>query len=265
MFFLLLHSELTAGQTESVAYRAVIVDDEAPARALIRKYLEDFSEINIVAECENGFTALKAIQTHQPDFIFLDIQMPKLTGFEMLELLENPPAIIFTTAYDQYALKAFEVSAADYLLKPFSKPRFAEAIEKAKRLLHDSTAREKTYQHLLEHHAGDAHLERIVVKDGGKITVIPTEKLIRIAAMEDYVMLHTDLGKFLKLKTMKYFEAHLDPAIFIRVHRSHIVRISAIKQLEPMAKGSYELRLADGSDVPVSKSGYQRLKSILST
>ena len=244
--------------------KAIIIDDEALARDIIKKYLEDYPDIDVAAECSNGFDGIKSIHSLKPALVFLDIQMPRLTGFEMLELLENPPVIIFTTAYDQYALKAFEVSAADYLLKPFSRERFQEAIEKALVFIDDNDANQKTVDQILTHQeARPDHLDRIVVKENAKITVIPVDKLIRIEAQDDYVMLHSREGNFLKQKTMRYYEAHLDPQRFIRIHRSHIVEISQIKQIDIVSKNSYEVVLANRETLPVSKSGYQKLKEIL--
>jgi two-component system LytT family response regulator len=206
---------------------------------------------------------VKAIQEKNPDLVFLDIQMPKLSGFEMLELLENPPVIIFVTAYDQYALKAFEASAADYLLKPFSAERFREAIDRALVFVKNREDFKSNIRQLMQHHETHSeYLERVVVKEGSKIVVIPLEKLIRLEAQDDYVMLHTKEGKLLKQKTMKYFERHLPPDEFIRIHRSHIVKISAIKQIDALSKDSYEVRLSGGESLPVSKSGYQRLKQV---
>lgn len=244
--------------------RAIIVDDEAPARAVIRKYLQDFPGIVVIGECDNGFAAIKLIQTGRPEMVFLDIQMPRLTGFELLELLEDPPVIIFTTAYDQYALRAFEVSAADYLLKPFSRARFGEAIQKALRLVQHGGRRQRQIKNVLTAHRQEREpLERIAVKDGSKISVIPVVRLVRIEAMGDYVMLHTTMGKFLKQQPLKYFAAHLDAPEFLQVHRSHIVRIMAIREVAPLGNGTAELRLADDSRVPVSRSGYRRLQEVL--
>ncbi len=248
----------------STKYKIIIIDDESLARDVIKKYLEDYSEIEIAAECDNGFEAIKAINAIRPNLIFLDIQMPKLTGFEMLELLENPPVIIFTTAYDQYALKAFEVSAADYLLKPFSRERFNEAIEKALKFINDSPASQEKVDKLLSFRETKSdYLDRIVVKDGSKITVIPVEKLIRLEAQDDYVMIYSKGGKFLKQKTMKFYETHLNPKDFIRIHSSHLVRVALIKQIDVISKNAYETTLANGEVLPVSKSGYQKLKEIL--
>ena len=242
----------------------VIVDDEAPAREVIKHYLRDFPSLEVVAECSNGFDAVKAIQRHRPDLLFLDVQMPKLNGFEMLELLEEPPVIVFSTAYDQYALKAFEVNAADYLLKPFSRERFREALERATQALQNRSAHKRTLAGLVRHlDAGTEFLQRVAVKSGAQIFVIPVQKLTWLEAQDDYVMLHTREDSFLKQKTMKYFETHLDPKEFVRIHRSHIVRISEIQRIEQTGKESYAVVLAGGQTLPVSKRGHARLKAVL--
>ncbi len=247
------------------SYNVVIIDDEAPAREVIKNYLKDNSEINIKAECENGFEGIKAIQQFKPDIIFLDIQMPKITGFEILELLEEKPVIIFSTAYDQYALKAFEVNAADYLLKPYSRERFAEALNRALALTQDKPASDRIIEGVVNQHDKDVeYLERLVVKTGSKVSIIPVTKLYWLEAQDDYVMLHSKDGNFLKQKTMKYFESHLDPKEFVRTHRSYIVRISIIKQIELFGKESYQVMLTNGKSLPVSRTGHAKLKAILS-
>ncbi len=242
----------------------VIIDDEVPAREIIKNYLKEYDYLTIKAECENGFEGIKAIQEFQPDIIFLDIQMPKITGFEMLELLTEKPVIVFSTAYDQYALKAFEVSAADYLLKPYSRERFNEALNRALTLTNDKPANDKIVNGILNQQDENVeYLERIVVKTGSKISIIPVRKLYWLEAQDDYVMLHSKDGDFLKQKTMKYFESHLDPKEFVRTHRSYIVRISIIKQIELFGKESYRIILTNGQSLPVSRTGHAKLKAIL--
>jgi len=243
--------------------KVVLIDDENLAREIVKKYLAAYSELELLAECTNGFEGIKAINELKPDIVFLDIQMPKITGFEMLELLEEKPIIIFTTAYDQYALKAFEVSAIDYLLKPFGEDRFREAVEKALERLKDKKPFIDGLNNLENTVASrNEYLERVVVKTGAKISIIPTDKLNYLEAQDDYVMLYTDEGKFLKQKTMRFFEDHLDPAEFIRIHRSYIVKLKKVKQLELFEKESYRALLNDGKSLPVSKSGYSKLKEI---
>lgn len=241
----------------------IIIDDEKLAREIIKSYLKKFDNAELLAECSDGFDGLKQINELKPDLIFLDIQMPKLTGFEMLEILEEPPVIIFTTAFDQFALKAFEVNATDYLLKPFSEDRFAEAMEKALKLLHNKNESKQKLNGLVKTvEKRNEFLDRIVIKSGQKILIIPIEEIRCIEAQDDYTMLYTDKGNFLKQKTMKYFEENLNPSEFIRIHRSYFVKLSAIKQIELFEKESYRVLLDDGKRLPVSKSGYQNLKEI---
>jgi two-component system LytT family response regulator len=243
---------------------AIIIDDESLGRQIVSKYLSGHNEIEILAECSNGFEGVKKINELGPDLVFLDIQMPKLNGFEMLELLEKPPVIIFTTAYDQYAIKAFEVNAADYLLKPFSYVRFEEALERAQLLLKNKSQHTEIVKELIRHNQETSEiLERVVVKDGPRIHIIPVDTIIYIEANDDYVMIHSSEGKMLKQKTMKYFEEHLSPDDFLRIHRSYIVSIPHIKKIELVEKETYKLYLDDGTGLPVSKSGYEKLKSIL--
>ncbi len=244
--------------------KVLIVDDEAPAREVIKTYLRHQPDLELVAECSNGFEAVKAIQETRPDVVFLDVQMPKLNGFEMLELLEEPPVIIFCTAYDAYALKAFEVHAADYLLKPFSAERFGQAVERARQLVKDQPAHRQTLSDLLRHvEARPEYLERIAVKSGSHIFIIPVDKLWWLEAQDDYVMLHTEKEGFLKQKTMRYFETHLNPKEFVRIHRSHIVRVAAIKEIARLGKETYQVCLRNGTRLPVSQSGHGRLQALL--
>jgi two-component system LytT family response regulator len=240
--------------------KTIIIDDEQLARELIKNYLSEYSSIEVMHECSDGFQGLKAIQELKPDLVFLDVQMPKLTGFEMLELLENPPVIIFTTAYNEYAIKAFEMNAVDYLLKPFSRERFSKAIEKAKE---KTGAKENNSAHVKEFVqkvASEERTERIVVKTGTKIHVIPVDTLHYIEAQDDYVMLYTKEGKFLKQQTMKHYEATLDNKTFVRIHRSYIVNVHEVMRIEPYEKDSYQVVLKSGVKLPVSRSGYALLK-----
>lgn len=243
---------------------AILIDDEKLAREIIKGYLKNNDKVEIISECSNGFDGIKRINELKPDIIFLDIQMPKLTGFEMLELLDNPPAIIFTTAYDQFALKAFEVNAIDYLLKPFSSERFNEALEKALNHLNDKKLNSQTVRNLIaENESLKEYLDRIVIKDGPKISIVPVDKIHYLEAQDDYVMIYSDEGKFLKQKTMRYFEDHLQPKDFVRIHRSYIASIKRIKKIELLEKESYQVILEDKTSLPVSKSGYDRLKEML--
>ncbi len=244
--------------------KIIIIDDESLARQISINYLSKYENVEITAECSNGFDAIKKITECKPDIIFLDIQMPKLNGFEMLELIENPPVIIFTTAYDHFAIKAFEVSAVDYLLKPFSEERFDQAFKKAIKLLDDKFTQNDSLQTIIaEHDKKIETLERIVIKYGGKINIIPVNEIRWIEAQDDYVMIYSAQGKFLKQKTMKYFEDHLDETQFVRIHRSHIINLSYLQHLEQQENDSYKIILKNGQELPVSKSGLSRLKATL--
>ena len=244
--------------------RTIVIDDEKLAREITKGYLSKHPQIEIIAECSNGFDAIKKINEDKPDLIFLDIQMPKISGFEMLELLDDPPAIIFTTAYDQYAIKAFEVSAVDYLLKPFSEDRFNDALEKSYALIKDKFQQNSTIKNIIDHHDEKIEfLERVVIKDGSKISIVPVESIKWIEAQDDYVMINSEQGRFLKKKTMKFFENHLDENMFIRIHRSYIINADFIQHLEQKGKESYQLILKNGRELPVSKTGLSKLKSTL--
>jgi two-component system LytT family response regulator len=241
---------------------AIIIDDEELARELIKNYLKSAPEVQIVGECENGFEGIKAFSELLPDLVFLDIQMPKLNGFEMLELVENPPEIIFITAHNDYAIKAFEMNAVDYLLKPFSQERLMIAVQKAKERIHSGIRQGDRINQLVRQPLTEP-LERIVVKSGTKIRVIPVDKIIYIEAQDDFVMIYTNEGKHLKQGTMKYYEEHLDDSSFIRVHRSYIVRIDQVTQLEPYSKENYILKLKSGTTLKVSRNGLKNLKDKL--
>ncbi len=242
--------------------KALIIDDEQLARQLIRNYLKSFPEIEIVGECENGFEGARNIAELKPDIVFLDIQMPKLNGFEMLELIDNPPEIIFITAHNDYAIRAFEMNAVDYLLKPYSQERLISAVQKAAEKIKTGTGKDKKMDQLI-HQPLSEKLERIVVKTGTKIKVIPVDKINYFEAQDDYIMLYTDEGKHLKQGTMKYYEDHLDSSKFIRVHRSFIVRIDQVVQLEPYSKDNYLLKLKNGTALKVSRNGLKNLKDKL--
>ncbi len=247
--------------------RAIIIDDESLARELLKDYIRETGGIEIVAECSDGFTGLKAIQELNPQLLFLDIQMPKLTGFELIELLEKKPEIIFSTAYDQFAIKAFELNAVDYLLKPFSVERFREAVEKALsriRLSPNSNEANPRVEKLKEHlDDSEGVLTRVVAKTRNAIVVLPVHQIFYIEAQDDYVMIYVNGAHYLKQKTLSYYEKHLDPKDFLRVHRSYIVRLDQIAKIEPYEKSTFMLILKSGERVPVSRSGYTRLKEVL--
>ena|ERR1700754_1170999 len=244
--------------------RALIIDDEPLARMVVKEYLQNFSEIELLQECNDGFEGLKAIQQYQPDLIFLDVQMPKINGFEMLELVEQPPAVIFTTAFDEYAIKAFEAHAIDYLLKPFSKDRFNKAIEKFLAAAPEKHTPKQT-EELLETAASQspAQHERIVVKTGTKVKIIPVADVEYLQADDDYVSVFTKEGSYLKNKTMNFFEQTLDARQFVRVHRSYIIAIQQITRIDPYEKDAHLAILKSGAKIPVSKTGYVKLKQVL--
>jgi len=240
---------------------ALIVDDEDLARHVVCELLSSHPEIEILAECANGFEAVKAFAEQKPDLIFLDVQMPKLTGFDVLELVGEDVSVIFTTAYDQYAMRAFEVHAVDYLLKPIGKERFEEALARAKRRLGEKMP---PAQKLAESaRPPQQFLERIVVKDGTRVTLIPIGKLDYAEAQDDYVALASQGKKHLKQQTIASLEACLDPNCFVRVHRSYIVNLERVVRIEPYGKDSRLAILADGARLPVSRAGYARLQSLL--
>jgi two-component system LytT family response regulator len=242
--------------------KALLIDDEPLARSIVKEYLAKYPEIVIAGECGDGFEGVKAITGYKPDIIFLDIQMPKINGFEMLELVENPPDVIFTTAFDDYAIKAFETYAVDYLLKPFSQERFDRAIQKW--LSRQNTSGPVDTQALLQAASmSPGQSRRIVVKTGGKIKIIPLQEIIYLEAADDFVKIHTQEGVFLKNKTMAHFEAILEPQLFARTHRCYIVNVQQITRIDPYVKDNHMAVLRSGKHIPVSKSGYARLKTVL--
>ena len=244
-------------------FSALIIDDEKLARDLIKNFMLSYEEIEIVDECENGFEGLKSISEHQPDLIFLDIQMPKLNGFEMLELIDHNLNIIFSTAYDQYAVKAFEVNAVDYLLKPFSKERFNESMQKVLKKLNSADLIPQNPKELAHSFISNEDiLRRIIVKNNNKIMIIPVDQIKYLEAQDDYVKIVTAEGSALKQNTMKFFEEHL-PDSFVRIHRSYLVNINFIKQIDLIAKDSHAVLLNDDSQLQVSKSGYIKLREII--
>ena len=239
--------------------KVVIVDDEPLARSIVKEYLANYPEIEIVQECGDGFEGVKAIAQHQPDLIFLDIQMPKITGFEMLELIDSPPDVIFTTAFDEYAMQAFDAHAIDYLLKPFGKDRFDKAIQKWKSQANKSAVRplmEDSVKQPEEH-------SRVVVKSGNAIKTLPTSEIHYIEAYDDYVKIHTKDGFHLKKKTMNFFEKALDASQFVRVHRSYIIALSQLTKIEMKEKDTHLAKMQSGNLIPMSKTGYLKLKEVL--
>lgn len=268
----------------------LIVDDEAPARALLREYLGAHADVTVLGECTNGFEAVKAIGELAPDLVFLDVQMPKLDGFEVLELLEPAPAVVFCTAYDEFALRAFEVHAIDYLLKPFGRERLAEALARVRERRAGLAARAAAAARGPEADADVAggtkppatatpappttalsrtargpgrFTERLVVRDGAQVHVIPVERIDYVEAQDDYVALHEGKQSHLKHQTLAELAEGLDPARFVRVHRSYLVNVERIARIELLAKDQRVAVLADGREVPVSRSGHDRLKELL--
>ena len=248
--------------------RVVVVDDEPLARAVVREYLTKYSEVELVAECGNGFDAVKAVTELSPDLLFLDVQMPKLDGFEVLELLGRDVPVVFITAYDQYALRAFEVHAVDYLLKPFSEERFAEALERTRERLRAMRTADEPQALDVDALVAQARprqgpLERVLIRDGAQVNVIPVNRLDFVEAQDDYVSFKADGKQYLKDQTLANVEASLDPACFVRIHRSYILNIERIARVELYAKDSRIAILGDGTKLPVSRSGYQRLQELL--
>jgi len=244
---------------------AIIIDDEPLARDIVKRYASTIEGLNIVAECSDGFEALRQIQTLKPDLLFLDIQMPKLDGFELLEVLEYNPAIIFATAFDQFAIKAFEMNAIDYLLKPFSKDRFESAVQKAIQRIaiekNNSSQALETLKESVQESRGT--LDRIVTRLGSKVTVIPTDRIWYIESADDYVMIYSELGNHLKEKTMKYFEEHLPANNFVRIHRGAIINLAQIAAIDPYTKDTHLVTLKCGAKLRASAEGYKRLRALL--
>jgi len=243
----------------------IIIDDEPLAREIVRRYIADFESLHVVAECGDGFDALRQIQTHKPDLLFLDIQMPKLDGFELLEVLDYNPVIIFATAYDQFAIKAFEKNAVDYLLKPFSKERFDSAVNKAlHRINLDKPVDNFPVENLKEHIQDSREIiERVVTRLGSKVSVIPVDRIWYIEAADDYVMIHSELGNHLKEKTMKFFEEHLPGNHFVRIHRGSIINLAQIAAIEPYTKDTHIITLKCGAKLRASAEGYKKLRALL--
>jgi len=242
--------------------RSIIIDDEELARDLIRNFLRDFPGVQVIAECENGFEGVKVISDLKPDLVFLDIMMPKLNGFEMLELLDELPQVIFTTAHEEHAIRAFELNAVDYLLKPFSRERLLNAVEKASLRITSGNIKDENVEKLIRQPLSGP-LERIVVKSGNKIKVIPVDKILYLEAQDDYVMIYTSEGKSLKKGTMKYYEDNLDSSVFIRAHRSYLVRIDQVTTIEPFTKENYIMKLKNGTTIRISRSGMKNVRGRL--
>lgn len=244
--------------------KALLVDDEELARQLLREYLTGQPDIEIAGECANGFDAVKAIQELKPDIVFLDVQMPKLDGFEVLELIETNAAIVFVTAYDQYATKAFDAAAVDYLLKPFDETRFHTALNRVRRRLAENANRLLDANQLKNAaKVPGQFVERIVVKDGTRVHIIPTKQLDFVEAQEDYIAIHSAGKTYLKQQTISSLEETLNPSQYIRVHRSYIVSLEQVSKIEPFTRDSRIAVLKSGAQVPVSRTGYLRLREAM--
>jgi two-component system, LytTR family, response regulator len=238
--------------------KVLIVDDEELARRLIREYLKPHADIEIIGECENGMEAVRDIGACNPDLVFLDIQMPKLTGLEVLELTGRRSGVIFTTAYDQYALKAFDLHAVDYLLKPYSQARFDEALSRARKLVGQA-------QSALDSLIAESpeKLERILIRDREQVHVIPVEKIDYVEAQDDYIAIHSEGKSYLKTQRLSDLEQKLDGKTFVRVHRSFIVNVAQLQAIEKFGKDGHAARLRDGKRIPISRTGYDRIKAII--
>lgn len=242
----------------------MVVDDEELARSIVIEYLRDEKDIEVIAECNNGFDAVKAVNEHKPDLIFLDVQMPKLNGFEVLELIGREVIVVFVTAYDQYAMKAFDAAAVDYLLKPFDLQRFRDALRRVRqRLREEAAALPEPMELARMARPGDQYLSRLVVRDGPQVHIVPVEQLEYAEAQDDYVALRSAGKTLLKQQTISSLEQSLDPARFIRVHRSFLLNLDWISKLELMTKDTRVARLKSGADIPVSRAGYLRLKELM--
>jgi two-component system LytT family response regulator len=240
--------------------RVVVVDDEPPARAVVREYLAAYADVELVAECANGFDAVKAVSELSPDLMFLDVQMPKLNGFEVLELIGRDVPVVFTTAYDQYALRAFEVHAVDYLLKPFSAERFGGALTRARARVQ---ARDPMAIEALVADARPRPAERVLIRDGAQVHVLPVDRIDYVEAQDDYICFKSEGKQYLKDQTLAGVEATLDPARFVRIHRSYLLHIDRIARVELYSKDSRVAILRDGTRLPVSRAGYARLARLL--
>jgi two-component system LytT family response regulator len=244
--------------------KIVIIDDEAPARELIKHYLKEVDFAEVIGESADGFSGLKTISAMKPDLVFLDIQMPRLTGIELVEVLTEKPEIIFTTAYDQFAIRAFELNAVDYLMKPFQKRRFLDAVKKAIDKIRSGKGNKEPASQLLSiKPEPSSPVNRIVVRKGNAINLIPVEQIRYVEAQDDYVMIYHSAGKALKQQTMKSCEDNLPKADFVRIHRSYIVKVEEIKRIEPYGKDNHVAVLQSGDRLPVSRAGYKHLKEEL--
>jgi two-component system LytT family response regulator len=246
-----------------LSLRVAIVDDEAPARAILREYLQQEPGVEVVAECANGFEAVRAVASLKPDLLLLDVQMPKLDGFEVLELIEKDVAVVFVTAYDQYALRAFEVHAVDYLLKPFGPERLAQAIERVRARLSSTSGSKPAGAPLAPRlQSVRTPITRVLIRDGPNVHIVPLTKIDYVEAQDDYVAVHAE-RTFLKEQTMAQMEAALDSRQFVRIHRSYLLNIDRLARVEATDKDSRVAVLRDDTRLPISRNGYARLSALL--
>lgn len=243
--------------------RTIVVDDEELARQIVREYLAAEEDIEVVAECGNGFDAVKAANELKPDLLFLDVQMPKLDGFEVLELIGTEVAVVFVTAYDQYAMKAFDAAALDYLLKPFDQARFHTALERVRRRIAERAHTVNASELKNAAKAPGQYASRIVVKDGTRVHIIAADQLEYAEAQDDYVALHSGGKSYLKQQTISSLAEALDPACFVRVHRSYLVNLEKVAKIEPYTRDTRLAILAGGAQIPVSRTGFMRLKELM--
>lgn len=240
-------------------WKALIVDDESLARQVVKRYLNDRADIEIAGECSDGFECLKFFSTQKADLLFLDIQMPRITGFELLEVLQEKPQIVFTTAFDAYALKAFEMNAVDYLLKPYSRERFNEAVDKCIERLKTGRSEHAGVEKMIRENTAPVD-DRIVVRQGNKVVVLPLSEIHYFESSENYVCIHSPQGNYMKERTMKYYEEQLKDHSFIRLHRSYLVNLMSVSSIEPYTKDSYIATLKNGEKIRVSQEGYARFR-----
>jgi two-component system LytT family response regulator len=244
--------------------RVIIVDDEPLARAVLREHLGFFPDVEIIGECANGFEAVKAIAELAPDLVFLDIQMPKLDGFEVVELAGAKTHYVFVTAYDQFALRAFDVHALDYLLKPFTRERLAQALAHAReRVAAPAQGGDAMRALVADAQARHQPIERVLIRDGARVQVIPVERIDYVEAQDDYVAFFAEGRQWLKNQRMAELESQLDPQAFLRVHRSYIVNLSAIARIEPTGKDGHCAVLKSGARIPISRSGYTKVRDLM--
>jgi two-component system LytT family response regulator len=248
--------------------RVIIVDDEMLARAVLREHLAAHPDVAIVGECANGFEAVKAIGELAPDLVFLDIRMPKLDGFEVVELAGTKAHYVFVTAYDEFALRAFEVHAVDYLLKPFARERLDAALAHARIRLRDPEPQAPGLQAVVQEAAQEAlrqrgPLHRVLIRDGARVHVVAAADIDYIEAQDDYIAVCAGGKRWLKSQRLSELEGQLDPQAFLRVHRSYIVNVGAVVRIEPLGRDSHCAVLRDGTRVPVSRSGYARVRDLI--